>query len=298
MERIKEAGHQVELHQTQAEGHGMELAMMARHGDSDVIVAIGGDGTVNEVAHALVGSKKILGIIPNGSGNGLARELRIPMDISKAIAVLLQHQVATIDTCEANGEPFFVTCGSGFDGKVSTEFATSDTRGLLTYAKETLTLFRKYEPAQYHITIDGKEFEKRAFLVAVANASQYGNNAFIAPTASMSDGILDVTIIEPFSQIDAPKLLVQLFSKEITSNDNVTSLRGKEITITSSKPTPYHMDGEPKSAVNQLHITVIPKSLNVVCGSEKDREKNIIDYFKSLTNTFTDFADDVKQIFK
>lgn len=297
IQRILSNGHEVNYVETQSEGHGYELAMQYLHREVDVIVAMGGDGTVNEVARALVGSQKVLGIIPNGSGNGLARELRISLDPNKAVDILLRHQVKRIDTCQANGEPFFVTCGIGFDGKVSENFAQSETRGLPAYTKEVLNLFMKYHPTDFKIEIDQKEVTAKAFLVAVANASQYGFNAFIAPDASMLDGFLDVTIIKEFPQKDGPKMVLQLFSKDITENEYVRAYRGKEITISATRPIAYHIDGEPKKPTDILRVNVVPNSLNVIGGVESDREKTVFDLFKSITNGFQGFADGVKNIF-
>ncbi|MDO5035847.1 MAG: diacylglycerol kinase family lipid kinase [Porphyromonas sp.] len=281
-ELIEKEGHTAELRETKAEGHATRIAREAVKSDVDVIVAVGGDGTVNEIGHALTGSDKVLGIIPNGSGNGLARELRIPMNAKAATSTLLRHHVTTIDTCEANGECFFVTCGIGLDGMISEEFADSDTRGPATYVKETVSLLLNYKPSDYLITIDGREVTATAYLVAVANASQYGNNAFIAPNASMSDGMLDVTIMKPFSEIDAAKIALQLFTKEIDKSDYTSMYRGRDIVITSSQPVPYHIDGEPKKAVSRLEVKVHSKKLRVIAGSDEDRDKNIVELFQSI----------------
>lgn len=294
---IREKGHEVSLLETKAKGHGLELAREAIKTDVDVIVAVGGDGTVNEVAKALVGSDKVLGILPNGSGNGFARELRISLDPKKAVETLLKHNVRRMDTCTANDHPFFVTCGIGFDGKVSKNFDSSETRGLPAYVKEVVALFMNYEPADFKLVIDDREVTARAFLVAVANASQYGFNAFIAPEASMVDGLMDVTIIKEFPQTDAPKMVLQLFSKDITDNEYVKSYRGKKIEITSNRSLPFHIDGEPKYSTQSLTLNVIPGSLNVIAGDEADREKTIFDFLKNVTNEIQGIADGVKNIF-
>lgn len=293
IKRVEEEGHEVKIIETKEEGHGEQEAHKYLDSDFDVFVAIGGDGTVNEIARALVGSDKTLGIIPNGSGNGLARELNIPMDPKRATETLLRNYNYTIDTCKANGEPFFVTCGMGFDGKVSKEFASSDLRGLSTYARESITQFFKYEPAVYHIQIDDREVTATAFIVAVANASQYGNNAFIAPNASMVDGLLDLTVIKEFNDVDAPKIILQLFNKELKKNEYTSMHRGKAITISVNRPVNYHIDGEPKDAITKLHVEVVPSSLHVIGGRENDREKTVFDFFKGITNSFHDFTEEI-----
>lgn len=296
--KIASEGHIVTLQMTEREGHGYEIAKAALESDYDVIVAVGGDGTVNEVARALVGSDKIIGIIPNGSGNGLARELRIPMDPAKAVVTLLRHDVASIDTCTANGEPFFVTCGIGFDGKVSKEFASSDTRGMGSYVREVITQYFSYEPRQYHIFVDNHEVTAKALVIAVANASQYGNNAFIAPKASMDDGELDVTVLKEFPREEAAKIILQLFSKELAKSDYTSFYRGKKIEIKVNKPVNYHIDGEPKPKSDHLKIEVIPASLCVLHGEEKDRAKTVFDFFKDATNSLQELTEDMTDLFK
>lgn len=296
--KIASEGHIVTLRVTEKEGHGYEIAKEALDSDFDVIVAVGGDGTVNEVARALVGSDKIIGVIPNGSGNGLARELRIPMDPIKAVDTLLRHEIATIDTCIANGEPFFVTCGIGFDGKISKEFASGDTRGMATYVREIIAQYFSYKPQQYHLFVDDYEVTAKALIIAVANASQYGNNAFIAPKASMEDGELDVTVLKEFPAGETAKIVLQLFSKDLIKSDYTSFFRGKKIEIKVDKPVNYHIDGEPKSKSDSLSIEVVPSSLRVLHGRENDRTKTIFDFFKDATNSLHEVTEDMTDLFK
>lgn len=295
---ITGAGHKVTLETTKYEGHGYELSKQAIGKGYDAIVAIGGDGTVNEIARALIDTDETLGIIPNGSGNGLARELWMPMEPLAAVKSLLHHSVITIDTCVANGDPFFVTCGIGFDGKISKEFASSDSRGMTTYARETLNQYFNYTPNDYRLLIDGKEVKARAFLIAIANASQYGNNAFIAPGASMVDGVLDVTIIKDFPKISVGIIALQLFSKEIHNSEYVAQYKGKKIEIIADEPVNYHIDGEAKDKTKRLAIMVHPSSLKVIKGREEDREKTVFDFFRTITNSVMEFTDDMHEIFK
>lgn len=295
-EKITTAGHQCTLRTTEYEGHGFEIAQKAIGMGYDAIIAIGGDGTVNEIARALIDTDQPLGILPNGSGNGLARELRMPMDPMHAVDTLLRHEVIDIDTCEANGVPFFVTCGIGFDGKISKEFASSKSRGLATYARETISQYFDYEPREYHLMIDDKEVTCKAFLIAIANASQYGNNAFIAPGASMTDGILDVTILRAFPTLDVGKIVFQLFSKELEKNEYVAQYRGKRIVIKALKPVNYHIDGEPMDKTEELVIEVHSSSLKVLHGRSEDREKTVFDFFRSVTNSFNGFTDDMLKL--
>lgn len=291
--RIEKVSPSVTLKTTEREGHGYEMAREALKSDYDVIVAIGGDGTVNEVARALVGSDKTLGIIPNGSGNGLARELQIPMGAEDAIEVLLKHQVTTIDTCKVNGEPFFVTCGIGFDGKITKEFQNSDTRGITTYAKEAISEYFDYTPRDYHIMVDDKEVTATALLVAVGNASQYGNNAFIAPNASMTDGLLNLTILKPFPHIEAVKVVTQLFTKGLDKSQYTSLYQGRHLVIEATTPVNYHLDGEARKKTQKLDVEVIPNSLHVVKGSKRESANMVLDFFHSISESFSQLTSDI-----
>ena len=197
---------------TRFAGHAIELASIAAAEAVNIVVAIGGDGTVNEVARSLTHTDTALGIIPCGSGNGLARHLQIPMDAKKAIDIINEGAVSLIDYGKINDIPFFCTCGVGFDAFVSMRFAKSGRRGLLTYLENMLQESLIYKPETYEIELnDGHETKTlKAYLIACANASQYGNNAYIAPQASLDDGLIDVTVLEPFTVLDVPALSFQL----------------------------------------------------------------------------------------
>ncbi|PJF38513.1 MAG: hypothetical protein CUN55_17070, partial [Phototrophicales bacterium] len=183
---------------TQAAGHASELAKKAIQEKYTAVVAVGGDGTVNEVAQVLIHSPLHLGIIPQGSGNGLARHLGIPMDTTKAIERLLSPKSMKIDAAKANGNYFFCTSGVGFDAHVSASFAARTHRGLSGYIFFALQEGFGYRPLTYTIEWHGRVLHTEAFLIAVANSTQYGNNAYIAPQADIQDGQLDVCIIKPF----------------------------------------------------------------------------------------------------
>ena len=185
---------------TEYAGHAREIATDAVKDGFDVVVAIGGDGTVNEVGSSLCGTPTAMAIVPCGSGNGLARHLRISMNASRALQVLNNGVVGEFDFCTVNDKPFFCTCGMGFDAKVSDKFANEGTRGFITYIKTTLAEYIKYKPQRYIIDIDGERLEEKAFVIACCNAAQYGNNAYIAPRASMQDGLIDVTVMHPFNR--------------------------------------------------------------------------------------------------
>ncbi|MBR1468823.1 MAG: diacylglycerol kinase family lipid kinase, partial [Prevotella sp.] len=181
-----------ELRLTERAGHAAEIAAEAKEGGADIVVAIGGDGTVNEVARVLVDSETALGIIPCGSGNGLARHLMLPMNAKKSIEIINRAEIHDLDYGIINGHPFFCTCGMGFDAFVSQKFAEAGRRGPITYVENVLREGLKYKPETYEIQDETGTTRAKAFLISCANASQYGNNAYIAPQASMSDGLLDV----------------------------------------------------------------------------------------------------------
>ena len=295
--RIKDAGHDIVTRITEKPGDGGRFAREALSEDFDAVIACGGDGTVNEVGVALLGSKMPLGIVPNGSGNGLARELRIPMAVDKAVNVLLRNERMRIDTCVCNGEPFFITCGTGFDGKVTEAFSKSQGRGVVNYISGSVSTYLDYVPGDYRVTIDGTEYSKKAFLVAVGNASQYGNNAYIAPHASMDDGLLNVTVIKDFPKDEAGKVAFQLFSGELEENRYTELYEGRDILISADAPMLYHIDGEPRPATQKLQISVIPDNLTVFVGREEDREKNIFDFFNDVSGAFQKMEDDIRSFF-
>jgi YegS/Rv2252/BmrU family lipid kinase len=224
----------------------------------DVVFAVGGDGTVHEVAKRLIGTQIPLGIIPTGSGNGLARHLGFPMNVRD---VLGAHQrVATIDTATVNGIPFVGTMGVGFDAWVAEAFASSGVRGLATYVRVGLGGFLKYAPQTYQIDVDGEHLERRALLIAVANSSQYGNNARIAPVASLQDGLLDVIIVERVSLMALPRL----FTGSLHRASGITMRRGRHIEIRRPAAGPAHLDGEPVTLPELLTIDIVPRSLRVL----------------------------------
>ena len=216
---------------TERAGHAIEIADLAAKENIDIVVAIGGDGTINEVGRSLVHTNTALGIIPSGSGNGLARHLHIPMDPKKALEVINDGCEDIIDYGKINDLDFFCTCGVGFDAFVSLKFANAGKRGLLTYLEKTLQESLTYQPETYEIETEDGTYKYKAFLIACANASQYGNNAYIAPHATLHDGLLDVTVLEPFTVLDVPTLAFQLFNKTIDQNSRIKTFRSKKILI-------------------------------------------------------------------
>ena len=212
---------------TQYAGHASEIAAKAMRDGVDVAVAVGGDGTVNEVARAIVHSDTALGIIPCGSGNGLARHLLLPINARKAIDIINECEIRDLDYGIINGYPFFCTCGMGFDAFVSMKFAEAGKRGPITYIENVLREGLKYKPETYTIEDENGTARYKAFLISCANASQYGNNAYIAPQASMSDGLMDVIIMEPFDLLEAPQISIDMFNKKLDKRSKIKSFRCK-----------------------------------------------------------------------
>jgi len=217
--------------------HASELALEAV-GQYDYVVAVGGDGTVNEIASSIVGTDTALGIIPFGSGNGLARFLGIPMDTREAIKTLNKEKVELIDSGKLNGQYFFNMAGMGFDAHISEVFSHEKRRGFVTYIKSTFREINNYKPQTYHIEIDGKLYEREAFMLSFANSSQYGNNAHISPHASVQDGLIDVCIIKQFPIWRLIEMGIRMLRKTADKTGYVEIIRGKHIKITRDRSGP------------------------------------------------------------
>ncbi len=249
---------------TEYAGHASEIAEEAEKKNYDVIVAVGGDGTINEVASKLVHSEKSLAIIPFGSGNGLARFLGIPINTKKAITFINTASTKLIDTAELNGKKFFNMAGMGFDAHLAAVFAGNTKRGLKSYVQLGFKEITSYKPQPYRIDIDGVKYDKDAFAISIANSSQYGNNVYISPQSSLTDGFLDVCIIHPISLLKLPLLAYQMIAAKTHHSSLVKIIRGKYIKIERSKSDAVHIDGEPLELGLTLDIKIVPFSLKVL----------------------------------
>lgn len=258
-------GNNVEVVYTSAPGHATELSRQAvAAGRVDTIVAIGGDGTINETASALIGSPLKLGIIPCGSGNGLARHLHIPLNRDKAISLIKEGRPQRCDTVTVNSRPCFCTMGLGFDASVSQAFARAPRRGLLTYARIAMEQFLKYKPIKYTLTTDSGEFTVSAFLIAVCNASQYGNNAYIAPRASLTDGLLDITILTEGRHAALAMAGLRLFTKGIEHSPLIHTMRSRHVSLRRDLPGAGHIDGEALELPERVDVDIVPSSLSII----------------------------------
>lgn len=256
-------GWDVEVAYTKGHGDATRLALSAVEKGCKTVIAAGGDGTINETAAALCGTGAILGILPCGSGNGLARHLGIPVDLKEGLKVILENHPIDIDYATVNDKKFFCTCGVGFDAAVSEAFAKKKTRGKLTYIQSTFQTYANYEPEYYTIIANGQKLTEKAFLVAVCNASQYGNNAYIAPSASINDGQLDVTIIHAGNTLSTALVGVDMLTGLIERNMLIHTFRTDNIIIEREKSGPSHVDGEPLEMDCRLSICCHHNGLRV-----------------------------------
>jgi diacylglycerol kinase (ATP) len=255
---------------TEEPGHAHWLAKDASK-TYESVIAVGGDGTVNEVASAVVGTKAALGILPFGSGNGLSRFLNIPMDTAKAIQNINDNNVELIDAGQMNGQWFFNMAGMGFDAHISQVFAQQTTRGFITYFKSALQEIVSYKSQSYHLEIDGLTYDRDAFMLSFANSSQYGNNAHVSPKASVQDGLLDVCVIKPFPLYRFPEMGLRMFTKTADTSRYVEIIRGKDIKVTRKAAGPAHIDGEPQTLEASTEVKIVPLSLKVIVGSQYSR---------------------------
>ena len=267
-------------------GHAKEITRRAIADGAKIIIAVGGDGTVNEVATSMVHSYAVLGIIPRGSGNGLARDLHIPMDSHRALELIMKGHITTIDGCRADEHIFFTTCGVGFDAIVSQKFAAEKRRGSLAYVKRTIAEYLYYKPEVYELHIERQAVKEKAFLVACANASQYGNNAFIAPHADVADGKIDVTILAPFTPLEIPSLAFQLFTKTIERNSKIKTMQTSQLTIIRQSPGMMHLDGDPVAAGCAINISVVPKALKVFAPDNISHHNDLLSIFERVAAFF------------
>lgn len=250
---------------TKERGHAHELASQAVKHDVDYIVAVGGDGTVNEVAKALIHEKSALGIIPVGSGNGLARHLGIPISPTLAIENLNRQNKFLIDAGMANNRAFFCTAGIGFDAHIGRKFSMSTKRGFNTYVKTVLQEFLYYKSHTYNIQVDQEPaMNVEAFSITFANAAQFGNNAYISPEADISDGKLDLCLIKKYPKRVGLHLGLRLFNKTIHQSRFMTIRKIKSAVVNCPDADCFHLDGEFLTLDGELKLEIIPQCLNIL----------------------------------
>lgn len=287
-------------------GHATELATRSRN-VLDAVIAVGGDGTVNEVGTGLIGSRTALGIIPCGSGNGLARELDIPLRTSSAIDVINELDMRKIDTLKVANRYSLNVAGIGFDAYISHLFANKKTRGPLQYMNLIAKEFPVYKPASYVLDLGGDIFQRTAFLISFANSSQWGNNIHIAPNACLDDGLMDVCMVSEFPNMAIPSLIISLLSQSIDSNKYDEMIRASHVTLHNDEELWGHVDGEPVILPPHASIEVIPLSLNVITPTEEYFESQRFTPAKlheqikttsaQIINRVKETSNEIKQIF-
>lgn len=255
---------------TNGEGHARRIIEDIAGRGFDAVIGVGGDGTINEVADAVRTTDMTMGIIPMGSGNGLARSLDIPMNPEGALAVIRRGYVKQIDCCEAGGVPFFVTFGVGFDAQVTASYDQKSFRGPLSYVLSTVDQLIKHKPLPYRLHLNGEVIEQRAFLVTCANADQYGNNAIIAPDAELDDGLFDVVVIRDLSLLTAPHVAISLFTKRIDNNASIDIYRTNHLIIERDSDGLAQADGELLELGRRIEVTIQKQQLSILSPCPKD----------------------------
>lgn len=257
--------YEMEILFTEYAGHATELTKDGIKEGIRYFVATGGDGSVKEIATALVHQNAVLGIIPRGSGNGLARNLGIPLDTAEAVKTINRPHIMTIDSCKAGEEYFFNIAGVGFDGLIAHRFAGSRHRGFRTYVSTIIRHLLTYRPRKITCTIAGESpVTSKPFLVAFANSKQYGNNFLIAPDAEINDGYLDICQVNSMFELLGIRSILDYLSGKIYRNRYVTSRKAANITIESKQPLLMHLDGEPISPGHSITLEMVPASLQVM----------------------------------
>ncbi len=249
---------------TEYAGHAPELANTAANNGCAIVVAVGGDGTVNEVARGLLNTDTALAILPMGSGNGLARHLRVPMELQGALGVLNTGKVTAIDSGSINGHPFFTTAGIGFDAYISSVFAGSKKRGLQSYVELVMKEVRHYKHQPVKASINGNVIDTDCFVMAFANAAQYGNNAYIAPEADIRDGLLDVCLVRKLDIIKALNLSYCMLTNQLAHADSAEYFKTTGVHVETEEPMMFHADGEFRGKTSAFDVQIEPLSLKVV----------------------------------
>lgn len=281
---------------TEYAGHAAEIAHRAAEEGVDVVVAVGGDGTVNEVARGIVQTHTALAIIPCGSGNGLARHLMLPLDVKQAIEVINEMEVHCLDYGVIDNHPFLCTCGVGFDAFIAERFANAGKRGMVTYLEKIFKDGLTYEPETYEYSIDeGDVVEKKAWLISCANASQYGNDAYIAPNASMKDGLLDIVVMDPVGVQNAVSVNMEMINKTLDKNNNIQTFKGKRLAIKRQTEGLVHYDGEPAMAPAEVNVFLVERGINIVVNSHADKKKRRPNMFQLAMSKFFNDVDELQR---
>lgn len=264
----------LEIQYTQYAHHAKEIAYQAcRSNNYDAIIAVGGDGSINDVASGITEAHSDIpmGIIPCGSGNGLARHLRIPLSPKKAIEIINDYHQQMIDTIMMNNHTYVSIAGIGFDALVAHKFSTTKTRGLHAYTEVVLSEYPFYKPAKYRLNIDGKEIERKALFISFANSNQFGYNAVVAPSADLSDGLIDICIVEAIPIIHLPIIAHLVLARKFDLSQHVEIIKAKNIKVYNNDYEWVNLDGEAVKMGTEIDISINNKKLNIICPHGKEK---------------------------
>ena len=262
-DRLNAIGFDLLSEFTRKSGDAFQFAKDAVDAGFKMVITAGGDGTVNEAANALSFTDTVLGIIPFGSGNGLARSLGIPQDLFAALKLIEAGHSISMDRGIVNGKPFYCTFGVGFDAAVSEKFASVKRRGRITYIRSAFREFLNYKSQAYAIVVNNKKITEKALLIAVCNAPQYGNNAYIGPKAKLTDGLLDITVVHADNPFHTLLMSMDMFTGMLDKNRGIGTLRVPSLSIIREEEGPVHLDGEPMHMGTILDIKCQQNALKV-----------------------------------
>ena len=297
--RLEGKNIQVSTEYTRGSGDAFSLATKAVEEGVKLVISAGGDGTVNEVANALAFKDCVLGILPYGSGNGLARSVGIPLDLQEALKIIEGGHSITCDRGIVNDHPFYCTFGVGFDAAVSEKFASMKRRGRITYIRSAFREFLNYRSQAYAIVIDDKLITEKALLIAVCNAPQYGNNAYIGPKAKLTDGLLDITVVHADNPFNTFLMGMDMLTGMLDKNRGISTFRTPNITIVRTQDGPVHLDGEPMHMGKKMDIKCQKGALKIFAPKKMpefmpfispiraildDMKYDVMDKFRNLPN--------------
>lgn len=262
-----------EIAYTEYAHHATALSLQAAMRNVDIVVSVGGDGSINDCVKGLIGTNVTLGIIPAGSGNGLARTLNIPLNIDEAIEVLNKKKRATIDTIKVNNKIYASIAGIGFDALIAKEFRQTKTRGFNKYFSLILQYYPFYESKKYVIEFDGQEIETEALFISFANSNQFGFNTIIAPSAKVDDGYIQVSIVKKVPIIMLPWTAQLLFFRNFDKSIYVRSFKAQKIKVINNESRLVNLDGESELMARELNFSINHKSLNVIIPEDNGKER-------------------------
>jgi diacylglycerol kinase (ATP) len=255
---------EVKIIYTEYAGHAKIIAKELATKNFETVVAVGGDGTVNEVATGLIGTETALGIVPKGSGNGLARACHISLKSKEALETIAKGYIKNIDVGIANNEYFLSNAGVGFDAHVTERCLNENARGIIMYIKKSVSSFINYKASKYKINIDGQEINQRAIMISVANGNEFGYGFKIAPTASLVDGMLDCIIIKPLNIFTAGRVSFYAWWGNLHKYSKVKHVKGLSVSIKSDTLNCHQIDGDFRKNNGELKIEILPKALNII----------------------------------